>query len=188
MSRTKRALASGAAALAALAISASVVWACSAQSNITLVPNSGPSHSRSTAKGTLSGIAPNQAPVTLRWGSPQGPELAKIENLATSFSVEFQAPSSPSGVYDVVAVAGDKVIARDAFEIKGVSGSSSSLSNDLWNGMTRASEPGPAEASVVPPEASEAAGLPLAGLVLVGAGAALMAGTILLVSARRRRS
>ena len=171
------------AVLTATVAAASFAWACSAQSTITLFPNAGPTLSRSVATITTSEPASDAVPIQVRWGSPDGQELATVR-AGQNFSVEFQVPDGAQGVYYVVAVAEGKVIARDAFEVKGSAGAgSSAVAADLWSGLESSSSMG--EAAVGQEAGNSRA--PAGGLALMAVGAAV-AGSSMVVAVKRRRS
>lgn len=93
----------------------SLAWACGPNRAISLSDFSGPAGSSLTATG--SGWIP--APVTIRWGSSDGPAVASaMPDVHGHFSTSFKVPSVAPGTYLVVATAqGDDYPAAVSFTV-----------------------------------------------------------------------
>lgn len=122
---------------------AGLVWACTPQPQILILPRVGPPGAVVDVEG--SAFAPD-APVEIRWNRADGPKLADTKaDPAGQFSVDVRVPEGASGVSMVLATAGGAEIARMPFDVAGRAhpinrnddaDASNLSSTDLWKGFS----------------------------------------------------
>lgn len=177
---------------ALLLLTASAVWACTAQPRIfSLGPQVGPVG----LEITLEGQAVGGAPVEVRWNSLEGAKIGEgTADFSGNFAVRAKIPQTEPGIYFLVVKGGDAGVVRSPFEVTseqpvGVgeavpSGERAASSTDLWSAFSAA--PAGGDTSAAAEAAPSGSGTQaLAGAALLAAGLAALASGLIL---SRRRS
>lgn len=145
--RTRRArLGVGVLAIAAVALFGSVAWACTPQSIIyPVTPIAAPPMEKVVVAGEL--LQPG--PAEIRWNALNGPNLAAVEktDAELGFSVEATLPEVSPGVYYLLLVSGDKVVARSAVEVTAPRSRSGFATPDLFTTGLDSSAPSDSDSS-----------------------------------------
>lgn len=186
---TKRSAAGIALAGALLLLTATAVWACTAQPRIfSLGPQVGPVG----LELTLEGQAVAGAPVEVRWNSLEGVKIGEgVADPVGNFAVSARIPQAEPGIYFIVVKAGAAGVVRTSFEVTSERAVASenrpadraASSTDLWSAFSTDSaaiESGGAQTAD-----ADSGGQAILGAALLAAGAAALA--IGLVADRRRR-
>jgi len=177
----------GLAALAAVMVSASIAWACTAQFYLNQVT---PSAAPARATVSLTGSSQVQAPVEIRWNTATGPRVdTATTGSAASFSSQITVPDVAPGVYYLVVVSSGQKLASAPLQVTDPSANTPSpaASGDLWTGfdVNQPSIDGLGGVSKAP--GGLKAGLVL-GMGLLAVGTVAAVSTLAVIGRARRRS
>ncbi|MGI8425859.1 MAG: hypothetical protein ACR2M4_04525 [Actinomycetota bacterium] len=178
---------------ALLLLTASAVWACTAQPRIfSLGPQVGPVG----LEIILEGQTAASAPVEVRWNSLEGAKIGEgVADFNGNFAAATRIPEASPGVYFLVVRAGDAGVVRTPFEVTGekapsraaTDGSAASAaasSSDLWTGFSTTR--GAAQSNVQAAQPGDASGIQAAlGGTLLAVGVSGLAFGLVLT--RRRQ-
>ena len=196
MNRKRKVAAITALAMTLMAM-AGLAWACSPQSSMVIIPDTGPSARRATASGNLvnplpvgAGGSESAGTAQIHWNAADGPLLAQVSpSQSGAFSAEVTLPQAAPGVYYLVLTSQSKDVARVAVQVTkpGSTVSAAGVSSGLWSGFSAANSTASlGVASPAAPTGSDPA--MLAGMGLTAFGVAASAMGLSVAALRKRRT